>query len=182
MTKKKIGVLLALILYVIWLLNPLGIPYKRLIYFNYTESLPTGIYIAIPSFGLRNFDTVAFAIDDNIYTLAKDREYLSPSLARPYFIKKALVSGHHYEISEKGFYLDHNYVGSVAQQDNRGRPLPHQEFGDYIVPEGKIIAFTPHPQSFDSRYFGPVDTSKIETRVIPLLTFPLPHEQKNERE
>ena len=42
---------------------------------------------------------------------------------------------------------------------------------DGIVPEGKVVLVNPMDLSFDSRYFGFVDTKDIKAKVIPFWTW-----------
>jgi type IV secretory pathway protease TraF len=46
-------------------------------------------------------------------------------------------------------------VAEVLDKDRQGRPLPAWE-GCMRLVEGAYFLLQPHPNSFDSRYFGPV--------------------------
>ena len=56
--------------------------------------------------------------------------------------------------------------------DPTGRPLPRPPNGEYVVVEATYWVLNPHARSVDSRYFGPVSTSDIDKRAVPLWTLP----------
>lgn len=170
--KKKTCMGIFLLLYLFYLYNPLGIQYTKRVFFNYSSSLPIGIYLSIPGFGVRNGDIVAYYADDSVYNFAREHHYLADGLEKTYFIKHVATPGHTYEITEHGFFVDNFYIGDIAKSDHQGNPLPQLNLGHYVVQPGEVMTYTSNTHSFDSRYFGPVKISQIETRVIPLLTFP----------
>ena len=54
--------------------------------------------------------------------------------------------------------------------DNHGDPPAHVAFGTYRVPAGELWLFTPKPNGYDSRYFGPVPISNVLNIARPLFT------------
>lgn len=171
MKKKRIFVGIFLSLYLFFVMNPFGIRYTKWIFFNSTDSLPIGIYISIPNFGLRNGDMVAFYADDEVYDFAFSHKYIEEGQELPCLLKYVETAGHTYDITDHGFFIDNTYIGDIARYDSAGNLLPQQPLGHHVVQPGEIISYTMNSRSFDSRYFGPVKTSRIETRIIPLLTF-----------
>lgn len=63
--------------------------------------------------------------------------------------------------------------GSRAlSEDSAGRPLVPYPRGTYRVPPNEYWLFAVNlPQSFDSRYFGPVPKSSVLTSLLPVVTF-----------
>lgn len=49
--------------------------------------------------------------------------------------------------------------------------IPHLKLGDYIVPEGTVMCLNPAPDSFDSRYLGPLPIDKVENRVALVFSY-----------
>lgn len=62
-------------------------------------------------------------------------------------------------------------AGRPMVQDSQGRPMSGwlAAGAEYQVQEGEIWTFAPHLRSMDSRYYGPLPTSKIVSSVTPLL-------------
>ncbi len=150
--------------------NPLQLNFP-IIFINYTGSLPNGIYIAIPSFGIRAGDIAAFNMSSDLYEFSLERGYISDKLEKPQLIKKVMTPGNIYENKDNQLYINQQYIGPIHPADPKGRPLDVIPEGVHVVPENKYFLFTPHPQSFDSRNYGPVDSSLIISRIIPLVTF-----------
>ncbi|WP_161497187.1 S26 family signal peptidase [Bradyrhizobium nitroreducens] len=61
-------------------------------------------------------------------------------------------------------------VAEVLEKDREGRPLPIWE-GCLRLVEGEYFLLQPHPNSFDSRYFGPVLRCDILGVARPLWTW-----------
>ena len=56
--------------------------------------------------------------------------------------------------------------------DTRGRSMSHYPYGKYVVRANEVWLYSPyHPQSFDSRYFGPVSMASVRSEIVPLWTF-----------
>jgi conjugative transfer signal peptidase TraF len=61
-------------------------------------------------------------------------------------------------------------VAEVFEKDHKGRALPSWE-GCIRLIDGEFFLLQPHPQSFDSRYFGPVMRCDILGVAHPLWTW-----------
>ena len=168
---KKIRYLLLAAIGVALLCNPFNLAYPRLVYINYTGSLPNGIYIAIPGFGIRSGDIAAFNMPSDLYEFSMKRGYISDRLEKPYLIKKVMTPGNIYENRDNNLYINREYIGPIHPADPKNRPLDTIPEGIHVVPEHTLFAFTLHPQSFDSRNYGPIDDTLVVSRVIPLVTF-----------
>jgi type IV secretory pathway protease TraF len=61
---------------------------------------------------------------------------------------------------------------AALSADAAGRALPAFPAGTYLVRRGQVFLFSSHdPWCFDSRYFGPVETSEVVATATPVLTF-----------
>lgn len=64
-------------------------------------------------------------------------------------------------------------VTAVAQKDKAGRPVPaYFDTTPRPVPDGSYLLVAPaKPNSFDSRYLGPIADHKLFQTAIPLITW-----------
>ena len=66
--------------------------------------------------------------------------------------------------------VDARPVAVARPRDRLGRPLPIWQ-GCRLLAAGELLLLNPdHPDSLDGRYFGPLDTSAVVGRAIPILT------------
>ncbi|MBK9132433.1 MAG: signal peptidase I [Gammaproteobacteria bacterium] len=156
--KRWLGLTLAIIAS-IWLISVACSPWIRL-GINGTESLPGLFYLVwkneVPE---TRGDLIAFYPPAN-------RFYSS----RMFFIKKAIgLPGD--MVSRKGedFYLNDDYIGTAKTHSHSGVLLKPGPTG--VIPEGKYFVWTPHPDSYDSRYedIGWISKESIIGRAVRLL-------------
>lgn len=141
-------------------------------YFNLTSSLPRGLYVAIPSFGYRNGDIVAFREPENI-RYGQEKHWLPKDMDADsvYILKHIALPGTQFSIgNDDSFCVDGRYIGQVIKTTKAGEVLPHLPPGNYVVPEGKFLPYTRDALSFDGRNTGLVDLDRIEHRIVPILT------------
>lgn len=66
--------------------------------------------------------------------------------------------------------VDLRPVAVARERDRLGRPLPVWQ-GCRTLAAGELLLLNPaHPDSLDGRYFGPLPTSTVLGRAIPILT------------
>jgi signal peptidase I len=66
------------------------------------------------------------------------------------------------------YYCEKRFLGMAKTKSKKGEPVQPFVFNG-IVPINKIFAMGGHKDSYDSRYFGFVERSKITGLAIPLL-------------
>jgi conjugative transfer signal peptidase TraF len=155
---------------------------------NHTASLPLGLYIRDPhgDAPLHRGDIVAFcpppAAVAYIGTYGDHSDTQSVFCPRAggasYMKTVAALPGDRVRVSRAGVSVNGgailpgslplSYVGTKATD---GHPITRVPDGTYVVPPGKIWAYTQQWYSFDSRYYGPVTPLH---RMIALWTIPLP--------
>lgn len=170
--QKPIGVLFSIFLVLLIQHKALGISIPPLVFINESESLPLGLYVRAPSFSLRNGDIVAYQ-EPEIIGLSKENGW-TPKTAPDnlWMLKHVAISGSPYHIGyDHTFYVNGKYIGQIAEHDSQGHTMPQQLPGNFTVPDGKFLPYTPAPSSFDGRYTGVVDTDKIGARIIPIITW-----------
>ena len=143
---------------------------------NVSSSLPTGIYLIKndenpPQKG----DLVLSCIPSLYATLAFERGYLTsgkcPNKIAPVGKYVAAVAGDNVESTPEGIYINKRLIkNSQAQvKDAQGREMFRQDI-NRTLKENEILLLNEKENSFDSRYFGVVDTSfligKLEALVV----------------
>lgn len=142
---------------------------KKLVY-NGSPSSRIGFYwIDDVPVGLGDF--VLMNAPEHARELIKVRHYLPPNVP---LIKRVVgVAGD--EVCRHGRNISVNGIGmGVAKsEDLFGRPLPVWR-GCETLTDDQIFVLNFHPDSFDGRYFGPVNRSSIIGRAVWLgRTWPL---------
>jgi conjugative transfer signal peptidase TraF len=142
--------------------------------FNDTNSVPTGLYhtaladkykyvgVCLPS------QTVQVAIHAGIEIAAGECEDgHRPILKRLYSasVERPI------EFSQRGFRVDGRLLSNTApkEKSSKGVPLNHFAYGSYT--QGLWVISDYNPNSFDSRYFGPVRQEEIRYYAAPFFLF-----------
>jgi len=145
------------------------------------SSAPAGIYQMRPASRLSRGELVAACLPSNIARFAISRGYLSvsplsecPEHAAP--IGKLLLAlpGDEVEINPDFISINGQRFAhsATAVRDSGGRSLPRVPVGNFRVSPGSVWLFGFNdPRSFDSRYYGAVPLSSIQSAAIPLLTW-----------
>jgi conjugative transfer signal peptidase TraF len=141
---------------------------------NLSSSLPVGLY-------LKSADSrtplVEFCPEEPAATLAIVRGYRSPGNcpdgATPLLKPIVAVAGDVVEVSALGLTVNHTLLSNTKPRlsDAHGRRMNPWPLGTYRVVPGTVwVVSSFNSQSFDSRYFGPLQTSSIRHHMRPLLT------------
>ncbi|HEY0793757.1 MAG TPA: conjugative transfer signal peptidase TraF [Chthoniobacterales bacterium] len=155
----------------------LGLAMRAGLRINHTPSFPVGVYWAIPKTPAVN-DLIFFRpVRSPAFELAKERGYIGSGGLQPYeMLLKRIVgsAGDVVCIDGKGVTVNGRQLPHTAPRacDLAGRPLPVCRLDDYRLQPGEILAISDYsPLSFDSRYFGPVSRSQIQSVVVPVWTW-----------
>lgn len=158
MARPLFGVALALAL----LVAP-SIDNKRrpLLIWNASSSVPTGLYWVgqdAPGVG----DLAVVQLPPHMAALAAARGYLP----RPAYLLKSIVAAAGNRVCRYGAHV---FVGGVftaraLATDSRRRPLPRWQ-GCRMLRAGEVFLLSHQPESFDSRYFGPIQAEHIVGRA-----------------
>jgi len=142
--------------------------------FNSSPSLPLGLYI-VTSDGHANL--VEFCPSEPFASMSIVRGYREEGIcadgAAPLLKPVVAGAGDVVELSADGISVNGRLLPNTAplSKDSNGRQLQPWSFGCFAVASGTVWVASPyHPRSFDSRYFGPVQTSAIRRRLKPLFT------------
>lgn len=138
-----------------------------LLLWNASASAPVGLYRVISSAPIQRGDMVLVRTPDSVRDLAAEHGYLPLNV--PLVKRVAALAGDMVCAIGDDLSINGKWVASRLERDHLGRPLPHWEgcrrLGDEVFP---LMADV--PTSFDGRYFGPVPTSAVIGRLVPLWT------------
>ena len=136
---------------------------KKLIY-NASESATIGLYW-IDKRPVARGDYVLVSVPERVRNLVIERRYLPPNVP---LLKRAVgldgdrICRRREEISVNG-----RVVAIAKRRDGQGRDMPDWH-GCHILTGHMVFQLQDHPQSFDGRYFGPVDSRLIIGRATRL--------------
>jgi conjugative transfer signal peptidase TraF len=142
-------------------------PY-RLIY-NPSESAPRGWYwVGLP----RDWTVGSFVLvrlPDAVARLAEERRYLPRSV--PLLKRVAAVSGQRVCERDGVVEIDGGPVARAKTRDGVGRRLDAWT-GCRTLTDGQLFLLSRNTESsFDSRYFGPIDHTRVIGRAVPVWTW-----------
>ena len=149
---------------------------------NATSSMPRGLWFVAGggSPEVRRGDVLVPCIPDRAAArLGRGRGYLGtgpcPDGSEPLIKPAAAVAGDRVLVSPDGVAVNGAVLPHSAQlaADSAGRPLPRWPTGEYAVRPGEVWAVATHaPNSWDSRYWGPVPLSSVFGVARPLAVVP----------
>jgi conjugative transfer signal peptidase TraF len=143
----------------------LGRPGPLIIY-NASASAPIGFYRVLPADPIRRGDLILANIPESVRRLAADRGYLP---ANVHLVKRvAALDGNAVCARDRAVTIDGRPVGQQRVADGQGRPLPAWDGCRALGPGEFFLLMEGVPDSFDSRYFGPISTEAVIGRLVPL--------------
>ncbi|SIO41380.1 conjugative transfer signal peptidase TraF [Halodesulfovibrio marinisediminis] len=144
---------------------------------NLTHSEPIGLYkleSAPPARG--DLATFCLPPENSYNAVSAERNYLGtsalcPSGQKPLLKEVSGLAGDSVTVHSSLIQVnDMLFILTSRTRDSQGRKLP-RKLHNGVIPEGKALLLSTHNKnSFDSRYFGLVDASKLR-KVIPIFTF-----------
>lgn len=137
---------------------------------NTTASLPPGIYHRTFEEPKRGSIVLVSPPARQIFKAALAKGILSPGNTEagtcPLIKIMAAADGDEIEIQENGMWVNDAPLSNSQRQN-------WEISGMVALPikkklEGEVLLYTPHPQSFDSRYFGPIPADSILATLKPI--------------
>jgi len=149
------------------LLSTIGRASPRYIW-NASNSVPIGLYRLQPATTLAVTELVAIQPPDLLAAFLDLNGYLPigvPMLKRVLALPGQTICRDGLTIAVDG--ID---VGQAQERDGRGRPLPVWH-GCRLIADGDVFVMNwQSTDSFDGRYFGPLPTSAVIGRAVPVWT------------
>lgn len=143
-------------------------PALRLVW-NVSASVPVGLYHIAPNAALHRGGLVALRPPPALARYMAMRRYVETGalLVKPI----AAVSGQQVCRKSLTVTIDGATVATALVTDSNLRPLPTWTGCRHLRPGTVFLLALDVPTSFDGRYFGPVATSSIVGRAVPLWTW-----------
>ena len=141
--------------------------HRGFVLINDTSSEPPGLYIRAAGDPIRRGGLVAFMAPSSAFPYADQR---AAFLHRTPIIKAvAAMAGDHVCTVDGTLIINGVRIAPILARDTHGAALPHWIACRALAP-GELFAFSDRvPNSFDSRYFGPVRASLAQP-YRPLIT------------
>jgi conjugative transfer signal peptidase TraF len=133
---------------------------------NASDSVPVGLYRLQQVEQLDVTDLVAVQPPEPLASFLDLNGYLPSGL--PMLKRVLALSGQTVCRTGPTIVVDSIEMGRARERDDRGRPLPVWQ-GCRVIAEGEVFLMNwQSAESFDGRYFGPIPTSAIIGRALPL--------------
>ena len=141
-------------------------PPLRLLW-NTTASTPVGLY-AVTQTTPKRGDPLVSRLPRDLELLAISRAILSPNT--PVLKPVAGLAGDLVCRTGLVVHVNGRFAAIARTLDQRGRRLPTWR-GCRRLSVSQVFLLARHPDSFDSRYYGPLDTRLARGVAHPLVTF-----------
>jgi conjugative transfer signal peptidase TraF len=141
---------------------------------NVSPSAPRGLYRVAAGIPERGAWVIA-CLSPDAAALGRARAYLGPGPCpegvQPVIKPVVAVAGDVVDLGPDAVVVNGRTLpgSSSADTDSLGRPLPHAAWGRHVVAPGEVwVVSTRVPNSWDSRYVGPVARSQVRGVARPI--------------
>lgn len=131
-----------------------------------TGSMPRGLYLVVPAHRFAVGDIVLLDPPAAVAPMMLERRWIGAGmkLMKPV----AALAGDEVCVRDGAVFVNGRALGPVQQRDRLGQPLPRLALCRRLAGDEAFLLSNFTTSSFDSRYFGPVSTSQLQGRAIPL--------------
>jgi|TARA_R110002110_G_scaffold5047_1_gene25666 conjugative transfer signal peptidase TraF len=134
---------------------------------NASASAPIGLYRVLPG-APRRGDLVLVYTPEGAAKLAAKRGYLPAGV--PLIKRVVAMAGDRVCAFRGTIFVNDGAVARQRKADRAGRALPYWRGCRELTKDELFLLMKAAPDSFDSRYFGPVTSGHIIGRLVPLCT------------
>jgi conjugative transfer signal peptidase TraF len=134
--------------------------------YNVSDSAPRGWYVVLPATHYRPDDFVLARLPEHVRVIANERGYLPASV--PLLKRVGAVAGQQICVRRGIVYIDGAPLATTLEHDGMHRSLPAWSRCRVLLDNELFLLNPARADSFDSRYFGPLDASFIRGRAVPL--------------
>ncbi|MEI6057003.1 MAG: conjugative transfer signal peptidase TraF [Lentisphaerota bacterium] len=139
---------------------------------NITSSMPIGLYLLCEAKDLKNDDLVAVKLPPEIISQGLERGYIK---TKDTILVKQLIAlpGDKVIYKNNQLLVDdiYTYKCVVTAKDGQGRDMKPLKEGTYTLGNNEYLVLGKNDDSWDSRYFGPIERKNLINRVKLILTF-----------
>ena len=139
-------------------------PAPRVIW-NASASAPIGFWRVDPHARFRTGDMVLARTPASVRDLAARRHYLPANV--PLLKRIAARDGDDVCALGQEIFVNGRWIAERRTADRQGRPLPWWQ-GCELLRGGRVFLLMDASDSFDGRYFGPVDEEAVIGKAVPL--------------
>ena len=169
---KRIAVILCMDIGLAALLMPLAMPNRVQIVYNPSDSVPRGWYRIVPADSLQAGSIVLARLPAQTAALAAQRDYLPAGI--PLLKRIGAIEPQRVCLDGASVRIDDVAVAAVMRADGLGRPLSAWLQCRRLAHGELFLLSNTNPESFDSRYFGPIRASDVIGSAQPLWTWSTP--------
>lgn len=145
-----------------------ALPVSRVLIWNATASVPTGLYHVRGTASLHVGERVAIDPPPHFQRILAARGYLPVGM--PLLKEIAALPGDRVCRTGASITINGAPVGTARTRDSRGRALPAWS-GCRVIPADELFVMNRRaPDSFDGRYFGPLKRAQLIGRASPVWT------------
>jgi conjugative transfer signal peptidase TraF len=143
-----------------------GQDHTPLYMWNASASVPLGLYSLHPSKVRYVGELVAVLSPDPVASFLADGSYLPRGV--PMLKHVLALPGQTVCRAGLSIFVDAVAVGDARERDSRGQPLPVWQ-GCRLIADGELFLMNwRSADSFDGRYFGPIESSAVIARAQPI--------------
>jgi len=146
----------------------IGVPHVPRLVWNASESAPTGLYLLRPFNRLNRGDLVLARTPGSVRWLAAARGYVPANVPLAKYVEG--VTGDRVCSTGKTISINGQNRAERLQADSRKRPLWGWSGCRTLSGTEVFLLNERSTNSFDGRYFGPVQRSYVIGRLYPLWT------------
>jgi conjugative transfer signal peptidase TraF len=136
-----------------------------LLVYNASDSVPIGWYLIEPASSISVGNLVLVHLPPGVMNLAARRGYLPANVP----LLKTVAARAPQQVCVQGnqVHIDGVLVARRLRWDRQGRALPAWQGCRHLAGD-ELFLLSTNPESFDSRYFGPVSARAVIGRAQPL--------------
>lgn len=135
---------------------------------NASESVPIGLYRLLPLERMTVTELVAIRPPEPLETFLDLNGYLPAGV--PMLKRIVALPGQTVCRTERSVKVDDIEIGQALERDGRNRPLPIWQGCRFISGDEIFVMNWQSPVSFDGRYFGPIPSSAVIGKALPVWT------------
>ena len=144
-------------------------PPGPLLVWNASASAPLGFYWISRDQAVSRGDLVLAALPEAARRLAAERDYLPAGVP---VVKRVVAFAGDVVCADSGIVVINDRVAAqTLPMDRRDRPLPAWSGCRALDDSEVFLLMEDVRDSFDSRYFGPIEATAIIGRLVPLWTW-----------